>query len=188
MSDELRQIVSEVAGREAPSPEKRESFIQLVVFQLDDEEYGVPITDLQEVVKTPEITPIPNAPEFIKGILNLRGRIVVAIDLEKRFGLVREKEVAPSHIVIAGFNGSLFGVLVDRVSEVLRIRSDSINPPPPVISSKINADYISGVAVIPVSSSGGDSRLLVIVDLKKMLQEKELLKVDESMRSIEGQE
>lgn len=188
MESELKKAVSETVGEASLLPEKRENFVQLVIFDLDREEYAVPITDLQEVIKVAEVTPVPNAPGFILGILNLRGRIVVIIDLEKRFGLVREEKIVSSHIIITSVNGSLFGVSVDKVSEVLRIPTEAIKPPPSLISAKISADYIDGVVVIPEAPAISEaenkngSRLLILIDLKKMLQEKELLKFGEGVR------
>lgn len=194
---------------------------QLVVFTLDDEEYAVPITDLQEIIKVPEITPIPNAPIFIKGILNLRGKIVVVIDLEKRFQLVRDGERDLKHIIITEVNDTSFGVVVDEVIEVLTVQKSVIQPTPALVSSKIHTDYLKGVVVLKsdmknldekdcdpdtedgatdfsTSTEGASnsnkvtarskngqhntdgSRLLILIDLSKILHEKELLEVSET--------
>ncbi len=201
-SANLKQVVAAVAAEAKQGKKKVEELVQLVIFTLDNEEYGVPITDLQEIIKVTEATPIPGAPEFIRGILNLRGKIVVVVDLEKRFNLKRETEAPAQHIIIAEVNESTFGVVVDQVMEVLRVPVSQIQPTPEVVSSKIHADYLNGVVVVEdkasdlkvekstqeVAEAGrnsktndqqnkikSSSRLIVLIDLPKMLQEKDLL-------------
>lgn len=179
----------------------------MVVFELDKEEYAVRITDLQEIIKIPEITPIPNAPEFIRGILNLRGKIIVVIDLEKRFHLVREEKILSKHIIIAEVNESTFGVIVDQVIEVLRVPITAIQPTPALVSSKIHADYLKGVVVLGDNDSSKEltakkcralldkqktgeqlkesgARLLILLDLPKMLQDKELLQIEKKVQEV----
>ncbi len=213
-------------GVQNQNQSETEGLMQLVVFTLDAEEYAVPITDLQEIIKVPDITPIPNAPHFIKGILNLRGKIVVVIDLEKRFRLVREEARELKHIIITEINKTSFGVVVDEVIEVLTIPVKSVQPTPALVSSKIHADYLKGVVVLkggqkvnhkspseaPKLVIGGDSkstdqasvdktgknesravaasdsRLLILIDLSKILHEKELLAVTESVERVSGEE
>lgn len=148
---------------------------QVVVFELDKEEYAVPIGDVQEVVKIPEITPVPNSPEFILGIMNLRGKIVPVLDLEKRFSLVREHEAAPQHIVVTETDDTLFGVRVDKVTEVLRILQEGIKPTPKMVTSKIAADYLKGVVVIEEADEKNQGeRILLLLDLTKILSTEEL--------------
>jgi len=206
--------------------------VQLVVFTLDNEEYAVPITDLQEIIKVPEVTPIPNAPAFIKGILNLRGKIVVVIDLERRFKLIRDKVVELKHIIITEVNDTSFGIVVDEVMEVLTVPSSTIQLTPTLVSTKIHTDYLKGVVVIKNTKKAeeekkvekakpaeiknlvspakivsdaetvevnmmeekpkqpevnnkqtveqSDSRLLILIDLSKILQEKELIEASET--------
>ena len=208
MANDLKQVIAKVAGEGQAKDKKPEELIQLVVFKLDREEYAAQITDLQEIIKIPEITPIPNTPRFIRGILNLRGKIVVVVDLEKRFNLTRESKDTPQHIVIAEVGGNIFGVIVDEVTEVLRIPVTAIQPPPALVSSKIHADYLKGVAVLEIkepskeslekacrrlatnhqiknSAEKAETRLLILLDLPKMLEDKELLQVGESIQRIE---
>ncbi len=154
---------------------------QYLVLEIDHEEYAVDINELQEIIKLPDITPIPNAPEFIAGILNLRGKIVVVIDLEKRFHLPAHS-VKPEHIVITESNGNTFGVMVDRVKEVIMLPISTVRPTPGVIASKIHADYLKGEAVL---GKPGAERLLIILDLPKLLQEKELMKAGQVIRETQ---
>lgn len=161
-----------------------EGSMQLVVFELDKEEYAVKIAELQEIITIPEVTPIPNAPSFISGILNLRGRIVVVVDLEKRFNLVREHgEVTDGNIIITEVEENNFGVIVDKVNEIITVPLSSVQAAPSLVSTKINAEYLNGVVVLQEKKAANlkesddkqGSRLVILLDLHKMLQEKELL-------------
>ncbi|MEK7453113.1 MAG: chemotaxis protein CheW [Patescibacteria group bacterium] len=207
MTDDLKQIIERVADKTQMADRKAEEFIQLMVFVLDNEEYVVPITDLKEIIKIPDITPIPNAPEFIKGLLNLRGKIVVVVDLERRFHLVRENKTPSQHIIIVEAGENTFGIIVDEVAEVLRIPITSIQPTPSLVSSKIHSEYLKGVVVLdrkePTKELTEDqcrelllahnttnqfeksnTRLLILLDLLKMLQEKELLDVGDRVIEV----
>ncbi len=186
------ELIKKVADQESKKNDKVEDFIQLVIFELDKEEYAVEITDLQEIINIPEITPIPNAPKFINGILNLRGKISVVVDLEKRFNLVREHENQDDgNVIITEVDDNSFGVMVDRVSEIISVPKSSIQSTPALVSSKIHADYLKGVVVIvdqekkekEVKKQVG-SRLIILLDLHKMLQEKELLQLGKSIKEV----
>jgi len=152
------------------TPEKLRQF---VVFALGGEEYGVSIQDVREIVRTGEITMVPNAPNFIRGIINLRGKIVVVIDLEKRFLLEREEEYTGKHIIIAEMGESTYGMMVDEVTEVLRLPEKDIKPAPAIITKKIHVDYLMGVGTI-------EERLLILLDLLKVLSEEELVELSET--------
>jgi len=180
MAADLKAVIKKVAAEARTAEHRPEETAQLVVFELDGEEYAVEITEVREIIKPPEITPVPGAPEFIRGIFNLRGKIVVVIDMEKRFRLVREHPAESRHVIISLVGETHFGVMVDQVTEVVRIPARSIKPPPPLVSSKIRLEYLKGVAVL--SESEDRPRLLILLDLPKMLQEKELLGVSEAVR------
>lgn len=186
MNNDAEKIIKKVADEKTSEKNAAEKNIQLVVFELDKEEYAVEITDLQEIKKMTEITPIPNAPLFIRGIFNLRGKIIVVVDLEKRFNLVRDNARSlEENLIIAEVNENSFGVIVDRVTEIINIGKSSIQAAPALVSSKIHADYIKGVVVLQENSKKNDeeddseSRLIIMLDLMKMLQEKELLSLSE---------
>lgn len=146
---------------------------QIVVFELDNEEYAVPIEDVREVIKIPEITPVPDSPKFVAGIINLRGQVYSVIDLEKRFELIRANAaVKPTHIVIIDAPTSPFGVIVDQVSEVLRLPESWIQPTPDTVSSKIGLEFVKGVVVIKSEvtiDTGQESRILLLLNLKEIL-------------------
>jgi purine-binding chemotaxis protein CheW len=175
---------------EKEEAEKRDEYIQLVVFELDTEEYAVEIKDLQEIIKIPDITPIPNTPLFIRGIFNLRGKIIVVIDLERRFNLVRERAVAEGNIIVAEVNENSFGIVVDKVSEIINVSKSSIQPTPALATFKIQAEYLKGVVVIDRNNDKDrhaekgekeekESRLIIFLDMHKMLQEKELMSISQ---------
>jgi purine-binding chemotaxis protein CheW len=144
---------------------------QMVIFELDNEEYAVSILEVREVIKLPQITPVPNSETFISGIINLRGKVVPVLDLEKKFNLARENPTPSQHILIAeGDEGLIFGILVDRVSEVLKIPQTSIKPAPSTLAGKISADFLKGVVASNLESK---ERIMLILDLKKILSHRE---------------
>lgn len=179
--DNLQNIISEVVSIENKKEKKIAEKVQLVVFSLDSEEYAVDIKELKEVIKVPVITPLPNSPSFVKGILNLRGKIVVALDLEKRFNLVREDNKQAKHIIVVQNQDTDFGILVDQVKEVIWVDKDSIQKTPELATSKIKADYLQGVVVI---NQAEKSRLLVLLNIKKMLDDKDLTTLSNTISEV----
>lgn len=185
-------VIKNVAQQGKAQQKKVEELVQLVIFELDKEEYAVEIKDLQEIIKIPEITPVPNAPDFIPGIFNLRGRIVVVVDLEKRFNLKRENETKESNIIIAEVEGNSYGVVVDNVKEIKNIPKSIIQATPKLATAKIHDDYLKGVVVIESQEgeeeNGSDSRLIILLDLSKMLLEKELMNLGKTVNEIVANE
>lgn len=188
-NNEAEKIIKKVADERTSEKSEAGETIQLVVFELDKEEYAVEITDLQEIKKMTDITPIPNAPKFIRGIFNLRGKIIVVVDLEKRFNLVRDNErELEENLIITEVSENSFGVIVDRVTEIINVAKSSIQAAPALVSSKIHADYIKGVVVLQSGNKqekdeeDTNSRLIVMLDLMKMLQEKELLSLGKAVQ------
>lgn len=198
---DLKQVINSVAQFNRETEQKAEETFQIVVFELDCEEYGIEITDIREIIKTQTITPVPNSAEFIRGILNLRGKIVVVVDLEKRFSLSREKEKDQQHIIVTEVGENNFGVLVDKVTEVLRVPVSKIQATPSLVSTKIHADYLKGVVVLEKEESiktsetsqsvkgseistakASKSRLILLIDLPKLLNESNLLELGEEIK------
>ncbi len=133
---------------------------QLVVFRLGGEGYCVDISKVREINRVVDITKIPESPEFVEGVINLRDQIIPIIDLRKRFGLELNGEKmgsADNRIMVVETNGNIVGFIVDAVREVLRINGDNIEPTPDLVSSEIDQKYIEGVATI-------NNRLLIIVN------------------------
>jgi purine-binding chemotaxis protein CheW len=146
----------------AQSVSDKQQLMQLIVFRIGDEEFGVPISAVQEIIKVGTITPIPDSPAFIKGLINVRGEIVAIIDVRARFFLSMDAE--PSrHIIIARQDENLFGLLVNEVMEVLRIQESDIKSPPRLMT-KIHEDYVHGVIT-------HDGRLIILLDIQQVISE-----------------
>jgi len=145
--------------------------IQLIVFNLGDEEYGADINQVREIIRTGTITPIPDSPDFIKGVSNVRGEIPVIIDLKARFFLPIKKDVANKHIVITEQEKNIFGLLVDEVTEVLRIPKIEIKSAPEIVT-RIDREYVNGVITL-------ENRLIILLDLTKVLSAEQLARLAE---------
>jgi purine-binding chemotaxis protein CheW len=141
------------------------SLLQLVTFNISQEEFGIDILKVQEIIRTMEITKVPRAPEFVEGVINLRGKVIPIIDLRRRFGMDPRKHDNQTRIVVVELLGMIVGFVVDSVSEVLRIPADTVVPPPAIVSG-IDSEYISGVGKL-------DDRLLILIDLEKLLSNQE---------------
>lgn len=151
--------------------EEHRATVQYVVFEIDKEEYGVKLVDLKEIIKIPELTPLPNAPEFFAGVFNLRGKIIPVIDLEKRFSMKRERPAVPERILIAEQGNDLYGMIVDRVAGTIKIPQNQIQKPQAVGVFKINEAYLDGIATL----NGAAGRLVIILNIKKILSPGELI-------------
>lgn len=143
--------------------------IQLVVFKLGSEEYGVEIGQVREIIKMTKITNIPNAPPFLEGVINLRGQITAVMDLKKRLGLKGDGN-NDTRIIITEVGDTVMGMIVDSVSEVLRLGVKDIDPTPS-ISTDIEAEYLKGVGKLK-------DRLIILLDLEKILSPKEVAQVE----------
>ncbi len=139
---------------------------QLVSFLIGKEEFGADILSVREIIRPTTITSVPQAPSFIEGIINLRGHVVPVVDLRKRFGMEASEQSQDSRIIVVELGSRVVGFMVDAVSEVIRI-DRSITEPPPELVSSIEARYITGVAKL-------NDRLLILLDLEQVLQEREL--------------
>ncbi len=147
-----------------------DELLQLVSFNIGDEEFGVDILQVQEINRMVTITSVPNAPEFVDGVINLRGKVIPIIDLRARFGLKRKEHDKNTRIIVVELSGNVVGFVVDAVREVLRIQRSVTEPPPSVVAG-IHADYITAVGKL-------EDRLLILLDLDKVfsLEEHDALK------------
>lgn len=141
------------------------AILQLVTFKLGTEEFGVDILKVQEINKMMSITKIPNAPTFIEGVINLRGKIIPIVDLRKRLGFRDQPYDKSTRIIVVELDGLVLGFIVDSVSEVLRIPENTIEPPPSMVAG-IESEYIEGVGKL-------DERLLILLELKKVFSSPE---------------
>lgn len=138
--------------------------LQLVVFRLAKEEYGLPITKVQEINRLVPITKLPQAPNFMEGIINLRGRIIPIIDLRKRFQLAVSDYSEENRIIVVEVNGQVVGIIVDAVTEVIRLPQAGIEPPPPAFV--LDTEYIHGVGKL-------ENRLLILLNIDRILTSQE---------------
>lgn len=138
---------------------------QLVTFRLEDETYGINVMHVQEVLRVTEIAPVPGAPPYVLGIINLRGNVVTVIDTRSRFGLPPGEIDEASRIVIIESEMQVVGILVDSVAEVVELSGSEIDSAPNV-GNEESSKFIQGVAT-------RDNNLLIVVDLNKLLSEEE---------------
>lgn len=142
------------------------SIIQLVSFELDKEEYGVDVLSVREIIRLPAITKMPNTPNYVEGIINLRGTVVPIISLRRRFSLMDAELDRRSRILVMEAGGALTGFIVDAVAEVIRISSTEIQPPPAVTFGNAAQEAITGVV-------NHAERLLIVLDLNRLFSEEE---------------
>jgi purine-binding chemotaxis protein CheW len=138
---------------------------QLVIFELGSENYGVDIAAVEGIIKMQEITRLPHAPSFVEGITNLRGAVVPVVDLRKRFGLTAQEATRDTRIVVTNIGSTKVGLVVDAVTQVIRVAEDKIEPPPQM-SVTINSAFIKNIAKL-------DQQLVILLDLARVLSTEE---------------
>jgi purine-binding chemotaxis protein CheW len=146
-------------------PASASGSIQLVSFRLAQEEYGIEITRVREIILMGVITRVPQTPTYVKGLINLRSTVIPVVDLRIRFGLPESEATDASRIMVVHVGGKTIGIVVDSVSEVLRVSTDQIAPPPPTVA-KGGTEYLTGLVKL-------DKHLLILLDIDKVLAEGE---------------
>ncbi|MDP4114633.1 MAG: chemotaxis protein CheW [Bacteroidota bacterium] len=144
--------------------------LQLVSFTLGNEEFGIEIQKVQEIIRMVEITKLPNSPDFVEGIMNLRGKVIPVICLRQRLGLEKLQADKNTRVIVVNIIGKTIGFIVDSVSEVLRIPRD-LTEKPPEITTGINTDYIVSIARL-------EDRLLILLDLDRTLLTTEKIELE----------
>jgi len=134
--------------------------LQLVSFHIGGEEFGLDILRVQEIIRIQALTRVPNSPEFVDGVINLRGKVIPVIGLRKRFGLEDLAHDKQTRIIVVEVRGTVLGFIVDSVSEVLRIPRNTVEPPPRL--GKVEREYVSGVGKL-------DNRLLILLDVDRLM-------------------
>ena len=140
--------------------------LQLVSFSIGTEEFGVDILKVQEINRMVEITRVPQTPHYVEGGINLRGKVIPSVCLRKRFNLELKEHDRNTRIVVVDIKEHILGLIVDGVSEVLRLPAGTIEPPPEIVTG-INSEYIKGVAKL-------EDRLLIYLDLSKVIDVSEM--------------
>lgn len=152
-----------VASEKKVSGDKK--ILQLVTFTLGGEEYAVDILKIQEINRMKEITRVPNAPYYVEGVINLRGKVIPVVSLRKKFGLPEEEDTSKQRIMIMDIQGVTIGLIVDSVSEVLRISTDIVEPPPSMTYS-VSSEFIWGIAKL-------EDRLIILLDMDRLIGKEE---------------
>ncbi len=152
---------------------KMKDFTQVVSFKLADEEYAIEITRVKEIILVEGITRVPQMPEYIEGIINLRGEVVPVIDLRKRFGLKNAELVEETRIVVSRMDKRIVGLIVDSVSQVMKLPNTDIQPPPDTIAS-IAGEYLTGIGKI-------EERMIMMLDIEKILSREEKQEVEQTI-------
>ncbi len=137
-----------------------QDLMQLVSFLVGGEEFGIDILRVREIIRAQEFTRVPNSPDFIAGVINLRGRVIPVLSLRKRFGLEEQPHDKQTRIVVVELTGNILGFIVDSVSEVLRIPVDTFQPPPRL--GQVEREYVSGVVNV-------HERLLILLDVAQLM-------------------
>jgi purine-binding chemotaxis protein CheW len=150
-------LPAQAAGiADAPAP-----MLHLLTFALDREEFGIPVRQVREVIRVNAITRVPQVPAHVRGVTNLRGRILAVVEIRTRLGLAEATITPASRIVVVEVMGRALGLLVDRVSQVMKVPVESVAPPPEEVVTA-ETDFLTGVA-------RWDSRLIMLLDLDKVL-------------------
>lgn len=143
-----------------------EELLQLVICQLSNEEFGIGISRVKEIIRVPAITKVPQVLSYVEGIINLRGSLIPVINLAERFGLSHSERDENSRIVVVELDKLTAGMIVDSVTEVLRIPSGSIEQAPDLITRGVSEKYIQGVGKL-------DDRLLILLDIDRIFTEEQ---------------
>jgi len=160
-SGSLQPLTADRGSGRADNP-----VIQLVGFRLDNEDYAIAITKIQEIILIKPITRIPQVPDFIEGLINLRGSVIPIVNLRKRFGLLPRELDDETRIIVVNVHDKTVGCIVDAVTQVMRINRDQIQPPPLGVLA-VNHQYLAGLAKL-------DDRLMIILDIEKLFEAEEL--------------
>ena len=149
---------------------------QLISFVVGEEEYGLDILRVKEVIRIREITRLPKAPGFVKGIINLRGDVIPIIDLRDKFGLEHQEYTTTTRVIVVDVDDKLVGMVVDAASQVVRIPAGQIDPPPP-IAGGLSTEYIRGVGKL-------DDRLVILLNINRILTQEEKVELRKMEKSI----
>jgi len=157
---QMNSVVQEAAAAQATGS------MQLVSFNLADETYGIEITKIREIILVNEITQVPETPHYIKGLINLRSSVIPVIDLRTKFGLSEDNLTSNSRIMVLNVENRTIGIIVDSVSEVLRVTQDQVSPAPPTVAC-VGNEYITGLVML-------DHELLILLNVDRLFGQEEI--------------
>lgn len=160
---------SEAAQKEAAIASN--DLLQLVSFNIGEEEFGVDILKVQEINRMVEVTRVPNAPGYVEGVINLRGKVIPIIDLRSRLNMAQKETDKDTRIVVVELETKVIGFIVDSVNEVLRISKTITEAPPPMVAG-IDSEYITAIGKL-------EDRLLILLDLERILNKEERQQLDQ---------
>ncbi|MDR0926316.1 MAG: chemotaxis protein CheW [Ignavibacteria bacterium] len=162
MSEDVKTVHKAPETHGASVHEIGDDYLQIIGFTLGDEEFGVDIFAIKEIIRMPVMTRVPNAPRFVVGVVNMRGKVIPIIDLCIRFNLpMSEKRISDRKIIVIEHENKTVGFLVDAVNQVLNINKSATEPPPAMVSG-IESDYITAIAKM-------DDLLLILLEISKIL-------------------
>lgn len=162
-------MTTEIKENEALVDSTKEHDGKYLTFVLGEEEYGLEILKVREIIGLMEITNVPQTPDFIKGVINLRGKVIPVIDLRLKFGMEPVEHTEETCIIVVDIGGSLMGTLVDTVSEVLNVTQEQIEPSPS-FGSRIKTDFILGMGKIK-------DKVIILLEIEKVLSSEELVQI-----------
>ena len=167
MSDSLPDHPKSMANEVETIHQTSDVMMQVVTFNLVGEDFALPILDVREIIRMTDITPVPHAPGFVEGVINLRGQIIPVVDLRKRFNLGEQEIHEDSRIMVIEVSDNVLGVIVDAVSEVLRIAESEVQPPPGIVANGIGAEYLKGISYV-------NDRMLILIDINRVFNAEEI--------------
>lgn len=156
----MRELAQKTQGKSGVGG----NVLQLVSFKVGNEEFGLEILKVQEIIRLRELTRVPNMPDFVDGVINLRGKVIPVIGLRRRMGIPAGEADKRTRIVVAEVSGRVLGFVVDEVSEVLRISADTVEAAPKL--GQVEREYVQGIGKI-------DDRLLILIDLNPLISDAE---------------
>lgn len=158
----FREINNQKASNEELKEKELEEMMQLVTFRITYEEFGINILKVQEIIRMTDITRVPNAQNYVNGVINLRGKIIPIIDLRVRLGMPKITETIESRIIVIEHEDVVVGMIVDEVNQVARVKKNTQEPPPPMVGG-VDAGFIKSIVNLT-------DRIIIILDLTRVIE------------------
>ena len=140
---------------------------------LDNEAYGLNVLKIREIIRMQKITPVPQMPAFVKGVINLRGRVIPIVDLRVKLGCEKTDIDSFTVVIVLNVRGRVVGAVVDSVSDVMQLGGDQVKPAPEMASSSVDTTYITGIGNV-AGADGSKDRMLILVDIEALMSSAEM--------------